>query len=80
MTEITIRFHTDQKEIDPAFFDNLNAMAREYGLFAEEKSDNTNSAQIVREGREWLDERDMKRAALSKGPRQDFTHLDRRKG
>ncbi len=36
MTEITVRFHTDQNQIDPAFFDNLNAVAQQFGLHVEE--------------------------------------------
>jgi len=35
------------------------------------------SVQIVREGREWLDQRDEERAARGTGLREDLSHLDR---
>ena len=36
MREITVRFHTDQNQIDPNFFDHLNNVAEQYGLSIEE--------------------------------------------
>ena len=38
MTEITVRFHTDQKQIDPAFFDQLNHLAGKYRIHMEKKN------------------------------------------
>ena len=38
MTVITVRFHTDQNQIDPAFFDTLNTMAQQFGLHIEENA------------------------------------------
>ena len=38
MTEITVRFRTDQNQIDPAFFDNLDRVAQQFGLHVEENT------------------------------------------
>ncbi len=76
MTEITIVFQTDKTKIEPAFFDNLNNLAEQYGLFVQGEV-KTDSVQLIREDREWLDQRDEERAILSKGLQKDLSHLDR---
>ncbi len=35
MNEITIRFYTDESNIDPNFFENLDQFAEQYGLHVE---------------------------------------------
>ncbi len=82
MNEITIRLHTEKPKIDPDFFDNLNNLAEQYGLQVKESTQNTeyDSVQMIREDREWLDQREEERVAHSQGARDDLSHLDRMKG
>ncbi len=79
MTEITVRFLTDQHRIDPSFYESLHSLAQQYGMNVEEEP-NADSVRFVREGRDWLDRRDMERAIHSHGLRKDFSHLDKVKG
>lgn len=71
MTVVTVHFQTDQAEIDAGFFDHLNHLAQQYGVHVKSEIDVVDSAQIVREDREWLDQRDEERAAMSKGLQND---------
>lgn len=80
MTEITLHIQTDQSNIDPAFFDNLYLLAKQYGLHVEDGMAPDDSTRIVREGRDWLDRRDAERAAASIGVQQDLSFLDRMRG
>ncbi len=38
MTEITVRFQTDEQIIDPDFFNSLNHLAEKYGLRVKENT------------------------------------------
>jgi signal recognition particle GTPase len=77
MAEKTLLIETDKAKFDPAFLEILNNLAKQYGVRVKSDSENSDSVQIVREGRDWLDQRDAERAARSKGLRSDLSHLDR---
>jgi len=77
MTEITIRLQTEKEQIDPAFFDNLNNLAEQYGVRVKDDSEPACSVSIVRADRDERDRRDAERAARFGGLRKDLSHLDR---
>lgn len=80
MNEFTVRFLTNHSTIDPGFWDHLQIVAEKYGLFFEENTrldmhaTQSDSADLVREGRDWLDRRDAERAAG--GFRSDLSHIN----
>lgn len=79
MNKFTVRFLTNNPTIDPGFWDHLQSVAEKYGLFLKgnTRSDSyamqSDSADLVREGWDWLDRRDAERTAGDL--RSDLSHI-----
>jgi hypothetical protein len=70
-----IHIHTDKPTIDPAFYENLEQLAEQFGLVIKREYQ-TDSVQLIQEDREWLDQREEERTAHTKGLQKDLSHLD----
>jgi len=77
MAERTILIETDKAYFDPAFLENLNNLAEQFGVRVKDELEPTDSASIIRADRDERDRRDAQRASVSGGLRKDLSHLDR---